>query len=378
MTASMTDPQRICFISNDSWFFFRHFGPAIAAALSKRFKVSAYLPRSGVQVYRAHREVETTSSPIERYSNSFSSLVYQAIWLVWRIRRDRPQVVVAFSLRVSMALALALPFVRVSRVVFSITGLGLLAIIDDRRSRILRYISYKVMRVASLRKNCYFIFENPSDTRMIGFGPARTVRQRLLVGAGVDVSEFVPGPFPPPAPFKLATVSRLVWSKGVDLAIRAVSELGTEGYAVELSIFGEPDKANPRSLDPDAWKDEPGIVFKGYVDDIAGVWRGHHAGIFPSRGGEGLPRSLLEAAACGRPCIVTNVPGCADFIRDGIDGYVVPANSVAGLKEAIVKLMTRPDSLSRLGGSARERVLKTSTVELIQKQYEELFDLSHP
>lgn len=359
-------------------FFFRHFGPAIAAALSKRFKVSAYLPPTGMRVYRAHHEVETTPSPIERYSNSFSSLIYQTIWLVWRIRRDRPQVVVAFSLRVSLALALALPFVRVPRVIFSITGLGLLAIIDDRRSRILRYISYKVMRVVSLRKNCYFIFENPSDAKMINFGAGRAVRQRLFVGAGVDASELVPIPFPPPVPFKLATVSRLVWSKGVDLAVRAVSELATEGYSVVLSIYGEPDKANPRSLDPEAWKDEPGIAFKGYTDDIAGVWGQHHAGIFPSRGGEGLPRSLLEAAACGRPCIVTDVPGCADFIRDGIDGCVVPANSVPSLKDAIKKLMTCSDSLSRLGGSARERVLKTSTVELIQKQYEELFDLSRP
>jgi glycosyltransferase involved in cell wall biosynthesis len=372
---TMKNRPRICFISNDSSFFLRHFGPAIAAALSKGFRISAFLPADG-RVFDERDYLHITYSPIDRFSYSFLDLIHQAVWLIRHIWRERPEVVVAFSLRVCLALALALPFVRVPRVVFSITGLGLLVIMKDHRSRILRSVTYAAMRIASLRKNCYFIFENPWDAKTMGFRSGQPVHQRLFVGAGVDVSEFVPVAFPPPVPFKLATVSRLVWSKGVDLAVQAVSELSREGFPAVLNIYGAPDGTNPQSVDPNVWKGESGVAYRGYTDDIAGVWAQHHAGIFPSRGGEGLPRSLLEAAACGRPCIVTDVPGCADFIRDGVDGYVAKANSVASLKVAIRKLMGSPESLSGLGQSARERVLKTSTVQLIQKQYEELFDLS--
>jgi glycosyltransferase involved in cell wall biosynthesis len=294
--------------------------------------------------------------------------------LIKHIRQEQPEIVVAFSVRTSLALALALPFVRVKKVVLYMTGLGLLELMPDLKSRVLRGAAYGLLRATSRRKNCYFIFENRSDPVSMGFKAGAPERKVLLVGAGVDDSEFVPRDFPPTGVFKLATASRLVWSKGIDLAAQAVSELVAEGHAIELDVYGSPDPANPRSLDPATLVGLRGVSFKGHTDDVAGMWEHHHAAVFATRGGEGVPRSLLEAAACGRPCVVTDVAGCRDFIRDGVEGYVVEPNSVQALKDAFLKLMNHPEKLHVFGRAARERVLQASTSRIVQRQYVELFD----
>lgn len=371
----MNPSRSICFIANDYRFFFRHFRPAILAALSRNFEVTAFLPTPDNHGDGPSEPVHVIPAPIARKSLTILDLVQHAAWLIKHIRQERPEIVVAFSVRTSLALALALPFVRVKKVVFYMTGLGLLELMPDLKARVLRGAAYGLLRATSRRANCYFIFENQSDPVSMGFKPSAPERKLLLVGAGVDDSEFVPKDFPPPGIFKVATASRLVWSKGIDVAARAASELVSEGHAIELDVYGSPDPANPRSLDPATLADLPGVSFRGHTDDVAGIWERHHAAVFATRGGEGVPRSLLEAAACGRPCIVTDVAGCRDFIRDGIEGYVVAPDSVASLKEALLKLMADPERLHAFGRAARERVLQASTSRIVQQQYVELFDL---
>jgi glycosyltransferase involved in cell wall biosynthesis len=374
----MKTSRRICFVASDQHFFFRHFRPAIHAALAQSYEILAVLPEDdcSAPIDPLQRHLIVIRSPITRRRLTILALAKQVIWLAQQFRTERPDVVMAFSVRAGCVLALALMFprVRVGKAIVYITGLGLLELLQDRKSQLLRTFVYGVLRATSRRKNCYFIFENQSDPISMGFRPGRPPRQELLVGAGVDEKEFAPKTIPPIPPLKLATVSRLVWSKGIDLAVQAVAELVDEGYAVELNIYGAPDPANPRSIDPHEWDSIPGINFKGHTKDIPNVWAWNHAAVFASRGGEGVPRSLLEAAACGRACIVTKVSGCAEFVRDGLDGYVVDAGSIAALKGAILKLLNRPELLHLLGRSARQRVLETSTSHIVQEQYEALFE----
>lgn len=371
----MTTQRSICFIASDYRFFFRHFHPAIRAARSCGLKITAFLPSEEMDIGPDQQDVRIVLSPIGRNSLTVSNLLRQTAWLVRQLRTERPDIIVVFSVRASLAVALALQFVKVQRAIIYVTGLGLLELMPDWRSRILRSLAYRVLRAVSRYRNCFFIFENRDDPLSIGFREQQPERRTLFVGAGVDEAEFVPTEFPPETPIRVATVSRLVWSKGIDLAAQAVSELAREGYPVQLSIYGAPDAANPRSIDPESFRGLPGVVYKGHSDDIAAVWSHHHSAIFASRGGEGVPRSLLEAAACGRPSIVTDVPGCRDFVRDGVEGYVVAANSTAGLKAALIKLIKRPEVLQSFGRAARMRVLQTSTSQIVQRQYEELFDL---
>lgn len=118
------------------------------------------------------------------------------------------------------------------------------------------------------------------------------------------------------------------------------------------------------------------MTVHAHTDDIPAIWWDNHVRIFPSRGGEGVPRSLIEAAACGRPSIVTDVPGCCDFVRHGIDGFVIESESVPAIKNAIMEQLTRRSSLKDYGAAVRERFLATSTSHIIQAQHQKLFELS--
>jgi glycosyltransferase involved in cell wall biosynthesis len=371
----MTESRQICFIANDQRFFFRHFHPAIQAAAALGYRMVAYLPDDEDDDGYSREGMEIVRSPVTRRPLTLGGVYRQAVWLVRQLRKQRPNIVMAFSVRPALVLALALPWIKLDRAVIYVTGLGLLELLSDRKSRIRRAVTYWMLRSASRRANCYFIFENRVDQLSMGFRPDQPTRQELLIGAGVDEHEFSPSPMPPPGPLRLASVSRLVWSKGIDLAVAAVTDLAQAGHPVELSIYGVPDLSNPRAADPAIWASQPGVVVRGHTDDVPAIWKDHHAGIFPSRGGEGVPRSLIEAAACGRPSIVTDVPGCREFVRHGVDGYVVESESIPAIKDAIRDLLRRQSSLQDLGTAARERFLQSSTSRIIQAQYRNLFDL---
>ena len=158
----------------------------------------------------------------------------------------------------------------------------------------------------------------------------------------------------------------MVRSKGVDLAVEAVRQARAEGADVELSLCGAPDPENPRSIAPEtllAWSAEPGVSWRGQVADVRAIWRDHHVVCVPSRGGEGLPRSLLEGAAAGRAVVTTRTPGCATFARDGIEGFVVPPEDSKALAEAFMALAADPAAVERFGQAARARVLDGFTAE---------------
>jgi glycosyltransferase involved in cell wall biosynthesis len=103
------------------------------------------------------------------------------------------------------------------------------------------------------------------------------------------------------------------------------------------------------------------------------VWRDHHVACLPSRGGEGLPRTLLEAASCGRAVLATDVPGCRDFVRDGVEGLVTPPDDPAALADALARLAAAPDLVARMGEAARARVLSGYTERAVMEAVKALY-----
>jgi glycosyltransferase involved in cell wall biosynthesis len=174
----------------------------------------------------------------------------------------------------------------------------------------------------------------------------------------------------------VAVVARMLWSKGIDLAVEAVRIAKAQGAAIELSLYGAPDPSNPKAI-PEAtlkaWNAEPGISWHGATRDVAAVWRDHHVACLPSRGGEGLPRTILEAAACGRAIITTDVPGCRTFVRANVDGKIVPPDDAAGLAEAFLSLANDPNLVARMGQAARARVLDGFTERDVMDSVKRLY-----
>jgi glycosyltransferase involved in cell wall biosynthesis len=127
-----------------------------------------------------------------------------------------------------------------------------------------------------------------------------------------------------------------------------------------LELYGRSDEGNPDAVPAEAiaqWCAASGARWQGHVDDVRQVWKSADFYVLAARGGEGLPRALLEAAACARPLIVTDVPGCRHFVRHGLEGLLVKPDDVGGLADALARLAHDPELRQRMGAAARLRLL---------------------
>ncbi|ANY81832.1 glycosyl transferase family 1 [Microvirga ossetica] len=366
--------RKLVFIVTEDWFFASHFLPMARAARELGLEVTV------VTRVRAHREaIEATGAkviPFEADRRSLNPVTtgLKTGDLAAILRREKADLVHCIALRSILVGGFAAGMVGVRRRVYALTGLGFLGARTDRIARLAQRAVRLLVRGLETRQTRY-VFENPDDPKLLGLDPAGE-NVVILGGAGIDPEALRPAPLPPQPPLKVAIVARMLWSKGIDVAVEAVRSARAQGAAVELSLYGVPDPANPKSI-PDeplkAWAAEPGIAWHGRTEDVAAVWRDHHVACLPSRGGEGLPRTLLEAAACGRAIVTTDVPGCRTLVRDGTEGRLVPAGDAAGLAEALSDLSRQPDLVARMGAAARARVLDGFTERDVMETVKRLY-----
>ncbi len=350
--------RRIAFVATEDWFVASHFRPMIRAAQGMDLAVDV------IARVRAHRDVleadgaRVIALEAERRSLNPMAAGDAAGRTAAILRATKPDIVHCIALRPILLGGTACLMAGIDRRVYALTGLGYMGVrpglVGAAARRALRFAVTGPLRSRGTR----FLFENADDPGLLGLAPGdRGVA--IVGGAGIDPDLLRPAPLPPAPPLRVALVARMLWQKGADLAVEAVRALRREGVAIELSLHGAPDPSNPRAIPAAtlaAWSAEPGIRWHGPTDDVAAVWAGHHVAVLPSRGGEGLPRTLLEAAACGRAIVTTDVPGCRHLVRDGLDGFVVPPGDAAALADALRRLAADPALVGRMGASARARV----------------------
>jgi glycosyltransferase involved in cell wall biosynthesis len=158
--------------------------------------------------------------------------------------------------------------------------------------------------------------------------------------------------------------------------IAAHEILRRRGEAINLHIGGEVDPANPASIpvaEIESWKKRPGINVLGHVSDILKFWAKAHIAVLPSRR-EGLPKSLLEAAACARPIVATDVPGCREIARDGVNALLVPRDDAQALADAIILLAKDKRLRATFGEAGRRFVEKKFSAERIGADIVALYD----
>lgn len=355
---------RLLFVATEDWFFASHFLPMARAARELDFEV-AVIARE-----RHHRRIiegagaRLIALEAERRSLDPRVLFRQILALKRLIEAERPDILHCIALKPIALAGLAGRLAGVERRVYALTGLGFLGARQGAVAAAARLAATLWLRGAIDGPQVRFLFENPDDPVTLGLDPQDHDKVAIVGGAGVDPLILMPEPMPTTPPLKVALVARMLWSKGVDLAVEAVRLARAEGVRVELTIHGAPDPSNPKAIPEDMlkqWASRPGIVWAGPTRDIEGVWRQHHLCILPSRGGEGLPRTILEAAACGRAIVTTDVPGCRSFVRDGLDGKVVPVDDAAALAQALILFARAPALAERMGASARARLIDGHT-----------------
>ena len=241
-------------------------------------------------------------------------------------------------------------------VVDSIMGLGSGFSYASFASKLRRPALGIGLRLAAGRNRGWVVAQNPEDRAALvrlGIEPERIA---MIRGSGVDPGRFLPIPDPRTATVTGALVSRMLREKGVLDAVAAIRLLRARGVPIELLLAGPTDLDNRGSLTTDclsALAAEPGIDWLGAVADVREVWRRAAIAVLPSTYGEGVPKALLEAAACARPIVATDIPGCREVVRRGETGILVTPGDIEGLATAIAALASDPARRIAMGAAGR-------------------------
>lgn len=354
-------PIRLVFVCAEDWFFASHFRPLVAAAHALGDVRLTLIGRLGA----GGAGLEALGLDLVPFDFDRRNLrLVPALAQTWRLRRllrrERADIVHLIALKPIVIGGLALTGLSGGQV-YHLVGQGLAAVARSMRVGLARRLALRLLARFLARPGSRLVVENSDDLDTVArHGRVAPERVAIFGGAGVDPEHFRELPAPDNTPARIAFVGRMVWSKGVDVLLAAHQRLVAAGRPVDLHLFGAPDPGNPNSIDEAslrAWGGRAHVAWHGVSRDVREVWREADIAVVPSRGGEGLPRALLEAAACGRPLIVTDVPGCRRFVRDGVEGLVVPPDDAAALADAIGRLAGDAALRRRMGRAARARLL---------------------
>jgi glycosyltransferase involved in cell wall biosynthesis len=373
--AAASEPKapRLLYVVTEDWAFLSHRLPMARAARDAGFEVHvATRVSDGAAAIEAEQFI-LHSIPFVRGSLS-PTATFSTIAALRRLRREvKPALTHHVALQtcvLGMLAALGKPGACVNAFI----GLGYLFTSETAKARAVRAAIGTLLRFLVNRNGCIALVQNNDDmAALISLGIAKA-RIALIAGSGVDVDRFTPLGEPGGAP-TFGFVGRLLDDKGIRTLIAAHRLLRARVPDARLLIAGTPDPANPASVtetEARSWNGQPGIAWLGHVGDIAGFWAKAHVAVLPSRR-EGLPLSLMEAAACGRAMIASDVPGCREIVLHEQTGLLFPVNDATALANAMARLAADPQLRSRCAAAARKLVVEKFAAEIIGRKIVRLY-----
>ncbi|MDW3206721.1 MAG: glycosyltransferase family 4 protein [Alphaproteobacteria bacterium] len=356
MSGSLTG-RTLLYLVTEDWYFWSHRLPFARAARKAGARVIVASRMAGHRDRIEAEGFEPVDIPFDRSGlNPVRDLgTFRAILALYR--REKPDLVHHVAMKPVLYGGVAAVLAGVPAVINAMAGLGFLFIAEGMKIRLIRPIVEWAFRKLGNRRNATLIVQNGDDADLFAdrIGVARD-RIRIIRGSGVDIDRYTAGPEPDGIPVAVC-VSRMLWDKGIGELVEAARILQQRGVRIRIRLVG-PTDANPASI-PVAtlkgWQESGLVEVTGPSDDIPGAYRDAHIAVLPSYR-EGLPKSLLEGAACGRPVVATDVPGCREICRDGQTGIRVPLKSVTPLADALQHLAEDAELRRRLGAAARQLV----------------------
>jgi glycosyltransferase involved in cell wall biosynthesis len=245
--------------------------------------------------------------------------------------------------------------------------LGYVFIADTRKALVIRKLVTLSCKLAFRHVNQRIIFQNPDDQSVFIENNILPANQTVLIkGSGVDVNDYVPTPERDGSPMVLLA-SRMLRDKGIDEFVAAARVLLAAGVRARFVLVGETDPGNPTAISGEQlrqWADSGVIEWWGHQTDMKDVLSQAHIVCLPSLR-EGVPKVLIEAAACGRAIVTTDAPGCREIVRDSENGLLVPVRDSRALAEAIRLLVENPSLRASMALRGREIVVQEFSIERV-------------
>lgn len=367
--------KKLLFVVNVDWFFLSHRLPIALEALGQGYEVHlATGITDKLDELHSYNLIMHPLSIRRDRSNLVSELrIFVSTFLLFK--RINPDIVHLVTIKPVLYGGIAARLAGVPSVVAAISGLGFVFLAKGKKAAIVRSLVSGLYRLALGKRNLRVICQNRDDRETIIHAAGLSLNKVTMIsGAGVDLSAYSEKLLPQGTPVVIMA-SRLLRDKGVHEFVAAARLLKRQEVNVRFWLVGEPDVGNPASVndtDIAAWRKEGVIELLGYRDDIASLFAQSSIVVLPSYR-EGLPKVLVEAAACGRAVVTTNVPGCRDAIEPGKSGLLVPVKDPIALADAIQLLIDDSELCHSMGQAGRALAEREFAIEKIVDTHLEIY-----
>jgi len=363
--------KKLLFVVTEDWYFCSHRLNLAKQAVIAGFDVSVAtrvtnhgeeITDSGIKLIPLNRLQRSGQSPL----NEIKSIIE----LTQVYKKVRPDIVHHVALKPMLYGAIAARLSGVKRQVQAISGFGFVFLSTTTKARILRIPIKLLLRCALVGNGTEVIVQNPDDEAMAKSMGVDDRHLHLVPGSGVDIAEYSQQEEPSEKEIVVTLVARMLWDKGIAEFVEAIRVLKAKGFSLKALLVGDPDASNPSSISEQqlmSWQDEGLLRWLGRRKDIARLWSETNIAVLPSYR-EGLPKSLLEAASCGRAMVATDVPGCRSVVVHGETGLLVPAKNAEALAQAIAELIDDKELRHKMGTKARRLVEEEFSEDVIYRQ----------
>ncbi|MEO5672870.1 MAG: glycosyltransferase family 4 protein [Ramlibacter sp.] len=352
----MIAKRKLLFVVNVDWFFMSHRLPIAMEALRQGFEVHVATGLTDRREAMASLGLQVHELPLARSGTSVLGELRTFRRMLAVMRQVRPDVAHLVTVKPVLLGGIAARLARVPSVLAAVSGLGFVFTSRGAMASMLRAVVLLLYRMVQGHPNMKVVFQNEDDQRVLqrltGLDESRTV---VIHGSGVDLDEFAVRPFPA-GPVAVLFAARLLHDKGIVEFLEATRILRDKGVHAVFRLAGAPDAENRASVSQEdlrEWEQAGHAQFLGHRDDMAEVLSDAHVVVLPSYR-EGLPKVLVEAAACGRPVVTTDVPGCRDAVIPDVTGLLVPARDARALASAIERLVMDAAMRTEMGAAARQ------------------------
>lgn len=365
----MKEKKKLLFLVTEDWYFCSHRINLARAALKDGFEVVV------ATRVRKYGDVITGKGlrliPIglkRRSKNPFIELI--SIVEIWKLYyKEKPDIVHHIALKPVIYGGVAAFFCRNIKVVNAIAGLGISFSSANLLAKLIKSLILSTFRLILTRAGSATIVQNPDDLKTLrDIVQIDDKKMHLIKGAGVNIETYRVY-MEPNEKIQIAFVSRMLRDKGVEDFVSAVELLKTDkNMKFTALLVGEPDAENANSVSVKqlrTWDNNGDVIWKGYCADIPKLWSESAICVLPSFYGEGIPKSLIEAAACGRPIVTTDIPGCREIVIDRYNGILVQPRDIVQLANAIRELISNPELRKTLGNNGRKLVEKEFTEQIV-------------
>jgi glycosyltransferase involved in cell wall biosynthesis len=347
--------KTIAYTVNDPDFFWSHRLSLAKSSIDKGYIV--YLisdfKKSDIEKFQTVG-IKPIDVKINRNNKNFISnfkLVYNLNKIYNKIK---PEIIHQVSLKMIIFGSVSLFLTSKFKIVNAVTGMGYL--FTDSRNSLPKFIILLTLRLLNLKNNIYYIFQNEIDLEL--FKEQGLKRNYVIIkGAGVDEHEFLYTNPEAKSKVKIVFTGRILKDKGIIDLVKAFNLLSNEIKEIaELDIYGNIDIDNPSYITDKYFKkliNHPSINWKGFSNNIKEVLKESDIYCLPSYR-EGLPKSIIEAMAIGRPILTTNAPGCDECVVENYNGFKVPIKNHVLLSEKLTELIIKPELRLKMGINSRK------------------------